>query len=136
MRDGCLLKQEVPKAVLKTPTTAPLSKTMVKPLQKKGRKEEITEDDKAVFREYLEDLIGTRAAVVLDEEMEALGKIPVAELASTIKNVANVYAAVFDGDIDQQLVETAEKAGLFALVGMDKKVKGPSKVFLLTVDDL
>ncbi len=125
-------EQEVPAAVLKSPIS---SKTPLKPV-KKVRREQITTEDKGIFREYLEDLIGTRAAVVLDEDLEVIGKVPIAELPSTIKNVESVFAVIFDGDIDQTILEVAEKAGVFVIVGMDKKVKTASKVNLLTVDDL
>ena len=96
----------------------------------------VTDEDKNVYREILEDLIGTRAACVLDENLEILGKVPVAELRSTIRNMENVFAVVFDGDIDQDLLDTAEKTKVSCLVGMEKKIKTVPKITVLTVDEL
>ena len=64
-----------------------------------------------------------------------MGKVPLAELGSTIKNIEDVYAVVLDGDIDQTLVDTAEKTKINVLVGMDKKGKS-AKLILLCVDEL
>ncbi len=110
-------------------------KTPIIPAKKVSAKTEITGEDKEIFREMLEDLIGTRAACVLDEDLEILGKVPLAELGSTVKNMENIYAVVLDGDIDQALVDTAEKTKISVLVGMGKKVKS-SKLILLSVDEL
>jgi len=124
-----LVEKPVPiKPVLK-------GKAPIVPAKKVMTKTGITDEDKEIFREILEDLIGTRAACVLDEELEILGKVPIAELGSTIKNIENVYAVVLDGDIDQALVDTAEKTRINVLVGMDKKGKS-AKLILLSVDEL
>jgi len=110
-------------------------KVPIVPAKKVMTKTGITDEDKEIFREILEDLIGTRAACVLDSELEILGKVPLAELGSTIKNIEDVYAVVLDGDIDQTLVDTAEKTKINVLVGMDKKGKS-AKLILLCVDEL
>jgi DNA primase len=99
-------------------------------------KAEVSKEHKDAFRNMIEDLIGTRAAMILDKDMNVLGKVPNTEIRTTIKNLDNIYAVVFDGDIDQDLVDVAEKTPVQYMVGMDKKVKSSSKINVLTVDEL
>ncbi|MCK4669562.1 MAG: DNA primase [Nanoarchaeota archaeon] len=116
------------------PVSAPVRR--VEPVKRTFSSPSVSEEDKEIYRELLEEIIGSRAAMVLDEDLEVLGKVPLTELASTIKNLENVHSVVFDGAIDQNLLETAEKSNLKCIVGMDKKVRGSSKLAVLAVDDL
>ncbi|MFP4568320.1 MAG: DNA primase DnaG [Candidatus Woesearchaeota archaeon] len=89
------------------------------------------------FSEMLEDLIGTRGAYILNDKLNILGKVPVTELQSTIKSLATgIYAIVFDGSIDKDLISASERANVKFLVGMDSKSKITSSVALLTLNDL
>ncbi len=97
---------------------------------------EITAAQKESFNEMLEDLIGTRGAYILDENLNILGKVPISELQSTLKSLNTVYAVIFDGIIDKEILEAAEKANVSYLVAMDNKAKSKSsKVMQMTVDD-
>ena len=75
---------------------------------------------------------------MLDEKLGVLGKVPIAELESTIKSLGKgMYAIVFDGVIDRDLVKTAERADIKFLVGMDTKLRpNETKVGLFTVNQL
>ena len=86
----------------------------------------------------LEELIGTRGAYILDEKLNMLGKVPITELITTIKSLSSgIYAIVFDGVIDRNLTETAEKINVKYLVAMDSKVKPEeTKIGIFTIDDL
>ncbi|MBI4150830.1 DNA primase [Candidatus Woesearchaeota archaeon] len=92
--------------------TAPLGKKMPSPAEK------------AKFESVLTDLIGTRGACLLDEKLAVLGKVPLAELTSTLSSLnSGIYAVVLDESIDQDLVSAAERANVKHLIGMDSKVK-------------
>ena len=97
----------------------------------------IPSEDKAKLKDMLEDLVGTRGAYVLDEKMNIMGKVPISELATTIKSLSSgIYAVVFDGIVDKELLEVAESARVKYLVGMENKTKGAdSRVSVLTVND-
>ena len=85
----------------------------------------------------LEDLIGTRAACILDRDMQILGKIPVSELDNTVKSLGNtVYAVTFDGSIEKPLLDTCEKSGVRYLIGMSSKVKAEGRTNVLTPEQL
>ncbi|RMF55968.1 DNA primase [Candidatus Woesearchaeota archaeon] len=95
-------------------------------------------DQKKKVREMLEDLIGTRGAYILDEKLSILGKVPTSELETAVKSVSSgVYAIVFNGTIDKNLVRTAEKLNVKFLVAMDSKVKNEeTKINIMTEEDL
>ncbi len=83
----------------------------------------LREDERRRLGEMLEGLIGTRGAYVLDDKMNVLGKVPFTELNSTLKSLnTGVYAVVFDGVVDSQLVEVAEKSTIKHIIAMDTKV--------------
>lgn len=112
-------------------------KTTLSEKEKPVKRTEITQEEKESFGEMLEDLIGTRGAYVLDEKRNILGKVPISELQTTLKSLnTGVHAVIFDGVIEKELLEIAEKSGVNILVGMDNKVKSKSsKVLQMTVDD-
>ena len=97
----------------------------------------ITADEKSSFKEMLDDLIGTRGAYILDESRNIMGKVPITELPTTIRSLSTtVYAIVFDGIIDRDLLRIAEKASVNYLVAMDSKIKpNETKVRILTAND-
>jgi len=80
--------------------------------------EEIDQKIKEKFSNVLTELTGTRAAVLFDKNMEVIGKIPVKEMFSTMKSVENIYAIVFDGSVDQKLLNFASERGVSYVVGM------------------
>ena len=97
---------------------------------------EPTGKEKKLFNQMLEDLIGTRGAYVLDKDLQILGKVPVSELEGTVKALrGQIYAIVFDGEIDKKLAETAEEASISFLVAMSSSAQSGA-VCLLTVEQL
>ena len=98
----------------------------------------VSPEQKKVFKEMLENLVGTRGAQVLDQQLNTLGKVPVTELASTIKSLSNsAYAVVFDGTVDSDLAKSAESVNVKFLIGMDSKVRpNESRVSVLTAAEL
>jgi len=118
-------------------TTSTARKTTSSEKEKPVKRTKITDEEKESYGEMLEDLIGTRGAYVLDEKRNILGKVPISELQTTLKSLnTGVHAVIFDGVIEKELLEIAEKAGVNFLVGMDNKVKSKSsKVLQMTVDD-
>jgi len=94
------------------------------------RMPKLTQKDKEKFRKVLEDLVGTRAACIYNEKGELLGKVPVAELENTLKTMEKSHTVVFDGKVDFKLAETARKAGVRFLIGMEKEnIRLPVAVF-------
>lgn len=94
--------------------------------------------EKTKFEEVLTDLIGTRGACLLDEKLNVLGKVPLAELTSTLSSLTSgVHAVVLDESIDGDLVAAAERANVKHLIGMDTKVKpADTRVNIITSAEL
>ena len=82
------------------------------------RKKLIEKEDAKKLKKILDDLIGTRAVCLLDRNFNLLGKVPLSQLHEYINNFKNVYAIVFDGAINQNIVD-------FALMRHIKYVIGP-----------
>lgn len=57
----------------------------------------------------IEELKGTLEAVVLNEKMKEITRIPVSELAEKLKDMKDVHTVVFDGVITQRLVDIANE---------------------------
>lgn len=101
------------------------------------RRVQISNEEKNAFKSMLEDLIGTRGAEVLDSKLSVLGKVPISEVQTTLKSMHNVYAVVFDGSIEREIVKAAEENNVKFLIGMDSKVKqNETRVNLLTTNEL
>ncbi|MDI6737966.1 MAG: DNA primase DnaG [Nanoarchaeota archaeon] len=97
-----------------------------------------TPEQKAKFKELLEDLIGTRGAYILDTNLAVLGKVPLTELISTVRSLkTGMYALIFDGTITKDIALLAERAGISCLVAMDTAVKqAETKVVVLSSAEL
>ncbi len=112
------------------PHSAPARPQFVKKAMSPGEKQK--------FSGVLESLLGTRGAVVLDDKLNVLGKVPFTELASTLKSLhTGVYAVVFDGVVDKGLIDTAERTSVKHVVAMDSKVKNnETKLNIITASEL
>ena len=101
-------------------------------------KQKLNEEEKKSFSGMLEDLIGTRGAYILDYKRNILGKVPLSELASTLKSLnTGVYAIILDGTIDRDLVKVAENTSTKFVIAMDSKIKSnETRLEIVTSSDL
>jgi len=98
---------------------------------------ELQKNEKDKIRSMLEGLVGTRGACILDAQLNILGKVPTAELPATIKSLnGEVYALVFDGSIDEEIVDVAERSRIRHLIGMDSKVHSQGRVNIIVAEEL
>lgn len=86
---------------------------------------------KDTFRTMLEELMGTRGAYILDQELKVLGKVPITELNATITNLKTAFAVVFDGNVTTDIANVADKSNVKFLVGMNSDVKGSQRTEVL-----
>jgi len=100
-------------------------------------KEELSASAKKNFYSLLEESVGTRAAYIIDKNLQVIAKVPLSEIIEVIDNQKDVYAIVFDGKINESIVELAESKGIKYVVGMSFKDKIRSRfVTALTIEDL
>ncbi len=97
-----------------------------------------TVQEKDIYRNMLEDLIGTHGAVILDQKLNVLGKVPNSELSKTLGSIdSGVYAVVLDGDLNRDMLSAGEKAGVTHLVCMESLIqKQESRVAIITAGEL
>lgn len=79
----------------------------------------IDDETKETFSSLLEDLVGTRAAYLINRNREIITKLPLSEISDMIDDFSNIYAIIFDGKINQSIVDMAKKRGITYVVGMD-----------------
>jgi len=88
--------------------------------------------------EAANSLKGTLEAILLNEKMEQIGRLPVSELADKLREMESVDTVVFDGITTQRLVDVASERNIKYLVAarVSDVVKQPLNVHLLTFDDV
>jgi len=84
------------------------------------------------------ELDGTLEAVMLNEKMKQIERLPVSELAEKLQKVKGVDTLVFDGVITQRLVDVAAEKNVKYLVAarISDVVKQPLNIHLLTFSDI
>jgi DNA primase len=104
---------------------------------KEGKKRGGDNEKAAQFRTLLNELTGTRAAYLLDEAGNPQGKVPVREMFNALKELS-ADAVVFDGEVDQKLVNFAASRGLHWLVGMkaSPRIRVPENMYVVVLADL
>ena len=86
----------------------------------------------------VEKLKGSLEAILLDEKMKEIGRIPVSELADKLKEMEGIDTVVFDGVITQRLVDIASEKKIKYLVAarISDVIKQPLNVKLLTFNNI
>ena len=101
------------------------------------KKTAISAEDKAFFKEQMNDLVGTRAAAIYDSDKQFAGRVPVKELSTSIKQVESPAMVVLDAELDQDLVNICDMAGVSVIVGT--KLSGTPRernIKVFALDDL
>jgi len=88
--------------------------------------------------EARKELEGTLEAVLFNEKMEQIERLPVSGLAEKLQQTEGVDTVVFDGVITQRLVDIANEKNVKYLVAarVSEVVKQPLKIHLLTFADV
>ncbi len=115
-----LTKKEIFKALRER---VPVDQVLNKPVEERQEerqeeKQEIDEAKKQAFVKILEELVGTRAACLVDSEMQVISKVPLSELADILPEFTTVYAIIFDGKINQSIIDMASRRTVEYVVGM------------------
>lgn len=131
-----LTKKEIYKALReKIPANQVGEKRSQMPVREEEQTQEELGDDQTKFlTKLLEDLVGTRAAYLVDRDQQIMTKLPLSELSEMINDFSNVYALVVDGKLNQPLVDIAKKRGVSIVAGMGFKERvdaGSVRVFVL-----
>jgi len=98
----------------------------------------LDETKKKVLSDLMEDLIGTRAAYLVDRNGQIVMKIPVSELGAVISEHRGLEYVLVDAKINQSLTDLALQSRVKYLIGMNmiEPVKGSAALQVMTVKDL
>jgi DNA primase len=82
-------------------------------------------------------LVGTLEAVLLNEKLELIERLPVSQLAERLSQVTSVNTVVFDGIITQRIVDIAADKNIKRIVAsrVSEAVKPALNVDLITFKD-
>jgi len=129
--------KEVEDLTAKEIETALQNKIPIEEMKGKKRKRKKVLVPKEIV-EAASKLKGTLEAILLDENMKEVGRMPVSELADKIREVEGVNTVVFDGVTTQRLVDIASEKNIKFLVAarVSEVVKQPLNVNLLTFDEV
>lgn len=88
--------------------------------------------------EIAQELQGTLEAVLLNDKMEQLERLPVSELAEKLQQSSGVDMVIFDGVITQRMVDIANDKDVKYLIAarVSETVKPPLKVNLSTFAEI
>jgi DNA primase len=79
--------------------------------------EEADEPVVAKTRELYPNLNGTLEAILLDKELQEIGRFPISELVQKMQGSNGAHFLIFDGIVTQRLVESAAKVGVKGIIG-------------------
>lgn len=103
------------------------------PERERPTKTEIPEQ----IKENVKTLQGTLEAVLLNEKLELIERLPVSQLAEKLQQVTAVDTIVFDGIITQRIVDIAAEKGIHRIVAsrVSEAVKPAVNVSLITFQE-
>jgi len=86
----------------------------------------------------IKELDGTLEAVLLNDKMEQIERLPVSQLAEKLQQIDGVDTVIFDGIITQRIVDVASKKKIKNIIASRKSdaVKPPLNVQLMTFSDV
>ena len=82
-----------------------------------------------------EEIVGDGAALILDERLQTLGRVPVKELASTLEDIDGAHAIVMDGKTNAAIIKAADSAEIKYIIA-DKKPTRQTAVQVYSGADL
>lgn len=88
--------------------------------------------------EKIKELEGTLEAILLNEKMEQIERLPVSQLAEKLQQIDGVDTVIFDGIITQRIVDVANGKNIKNIIAsrISDAVKTPLNVQLMTFSDV
>ncbi|HDD69954.1 DNA primase [Candidatus Bathyarchaeota archaeon] len=110
------------------------------PIEKvfKPKKEKQKVEVPKEFITIIKELEGTLEAVLLNEKLEQIERLPVSQLAEKLQQTKGVNTIIFDGIITQRIVDIASEKGIKNIIAsrLSESLKPALNVQLLTFSDI
>jgi len=125
----------------KTKTTSSRTRTSrttrdTKPARRTPRRRTVSlPKDTSNLKNLKEEIVGDGAALILDDTLQTLGRVPVKELASTLEDIDGAHAIVMDGKTNAAIIKAADSAQIKYIVA-DKKPTRQTAVQVYSGADL
>ncbi len=111
------------------------SRTKKKEVKEVVKAEEgIPEEVSKIIEEQKDDMIGSRAAVIYDKELQFVGRIPAKELTQALKNLTEAELVFLDSDLTYSLLKLMTEKGI-EYVYTTKKPSVKSKNIRIIFDE-
>ncbi len=101
----------------------------------KNKEDSSLPSDTTPLKDLHDEIVGDGAAVILDDALQILGRVPVKELDSVLEELDGAQAIVMDGKTSASIMRSAYKAGLKYIIAAKKPTRSTA-VKVYTVDDL
>ncbi|MBS7647174.1 MAG: DNA primase DnaG [Candidatus Bathyarchaeia archaeon] len=114
------------------------AKVPVEELFKPSRREKRRIEVPREIVQLAKSLEGTLEAVLLNEKLEPIERLPVSQLAEKLQHVSGVDTVVFDGIITQRIVDIAGEKNIKTIIAsrISEAVKPPLNVQLTTFSEI
>jgi DNA primase len=114
------------------------AKVPMEDLSKPPRREKPKVEAPKEIVKIAKELEGTLEAVLLNEKLEQIERLPVNQLAERLQQIEGVDTVVFDGIITQRIVDMASEKNVKNIIAsrVSEAVKSPLNVQLLTFSEL
>ncbi|MEM2917148.1 MAG: DNA primase DnaG [Candidatus Bathyarchaeia archaeon] len=111
-----------------------LVEELFKPTKREKRRVELPKEVVQIAKE----LDGTFEAVLLNEKLEPIERLPVSQLAEKLQQISGVDTVVFDGIITQRIVDIASEKNIKNIVAsrISESLKPPINVQLTTFSEI
>jgi len=107
-----------------------------KPAKRTSRRRTVSlPKDTSNLKNLKEEIVGDGAALILDERLQTLGRVPVKELASTLEDIDGAHAIVMDGNTNAAIIKAADSAEIKYIIA-DKKPTRDTAVQVYSDADL
>lgn len=129
-----LNSEEILSSLKKKKSIAALTKPKIR--RRKVKRKQVTVHDK--IKKLMPELKGTLEAILLDEKLNQLDRIPVSDLCDVAVKTNNVSKIIFDGVITQRLVDIATEKKVTTIIGdrISEIAKRPIDIQLYTFSDI
>ena len=112
------------------------SKRLLEELSKPRREKRKVEVSKEIVQK-IKELEGTLEAILLNEKMEQIERLPVSQLVEKLQQIEGVDTIIFDGVITQRIVDVGNAKNIKNIIAarISEAVKTPLNVQLMTFSD-
>ena len=94
---------------------------------------QIDENTKAFLKEQLNKIIGTKATAIFQEDNKFAGRVPIKELKNIIPKIENPTTIVLDGELDLEILKTAEQTTIKYIACTEKTSLTSSKIHIMSL---